>query len=455
METLAQNSLKPGGQGGGPQDRQVRLGRRTQVVQGLQEPERGPRDQGPAVVAHAADRLGHPRRVAGEQRVVLGGAQEAHHAQLDDEVVDELLGGGLGQGAGVDVALQEHVEEGRDPAQAHGRAVLLLDGTQVGHVEPLDRLLRGDRRAAQVQVVHVAELDQLGQGADLLVELLAVADDRVAAEAVVQRGQLGLLRHDEPVDAVQRDAAVVADDPATAVRVGQPGDDVAGAGRADRRRVGVEHALVVGLAVLREDLAHTGVRLVAVGLQPVLDHPVAAVGHDRALERRLGLQPDDQLGDVRGDPTRGVRGDGARGVRVHVEDAALELDHHQVGHEPPQRVGALRGAGQEGGVTLVRGVVAADERSDVDGLAPRAVIEARPRVGAGGRSVCGDGHCGPLVGSIRVGPQLSPGASNEGCPNWSGLLGTLVLPPRACPLPGSSARRGADRSMSGPRGSGP
>ena len=44
--------------------------------------------------------------------------------------------------------------------------------------------------------------------------------------ARVERGLLVLLALDQPVDAVERDAAVVADDPAAAVGVGQAGDDV-------------------------------------------------------------------------------------------------------------------------------------------------------------------------------------------------------------------------------------
>ena len=37
------------------------------------------------------------------------------------------------------------------------------------------------------------------------------------------------------------------------------------------------------------------VGLVAVGLEAVGDHLEAAVGHDRALQRRIGLQADDDL----------------------------------------------------------------------------------------------------------------------------------------------------------------
>ncbi len=437
LDTQQAILLEPQRQGGAPEHGQVRLGGGPQVVQGLQEAEARLGHQRAPVVAHAADRLGDPRRVPREQRVVLRRAQEAHHAQLDDEVVDELLGLLLGEHPSLEVALEVDVEEGRDPAQAHGRAVLLLDRAEVGHVQPLDGFMRGHRGPAQVQAVHVAELDELGQRADLLVELLPVPDYRLGGQPVVQGGQLGPLGLGQPVDAVERDAAVVTDDPAPAVGVRQAGHDVAGARGADRRGVGVEHALVVRLAVLGEDLGDPGVDLVAVGLQAALDHAPAAVGHDRALEGRVGLQADDQLGDVGGDPARRMRGDRAGGVHVDVEDAALALDDHQVGHEPPQLLGALAGPGQEGVVALVRGVVAADERHDVDGMAPLPVVEALPGIGAGGGPVGGDGHVvclscyGRAVGALRraarsrqyapvgMGPSVAPlsrEGAGESCP---------------------------------------
>ena len=58
----------------------------------------------------------------------------------------------------------------------------------------------------------------------------------------VERLLLLLLALDEPVHAVERDAPVVADDPAAAVGVGQSGQDVRAAAAADVGGVGVEDA---------------------------------------------------------------------------------------------------------------------------------------------------------------------------------------------------------------------
>ena len=78
------------------------------------------------------------------------------------------------------------------------------------------------------------------QRLDLLGVLLAVTGP-VLGEAVTRDGVLrGLLLRDQEVRAVEGEAAVVADDAAAAVGVGQAGDDVAGAGGADPRGVDVE-----------------------------------------------------------------------------------------------------------------------------------------------------------------------------------------------------------------------
>ncbi len=126
-----------------PEDGHVGLGGRTEVPEGLEHPERVPRDERAPVLAHAADRLGDPRRVAREELVVLGGAQEPHDPQLHDEVVDDLLRLALGDDAREEVPLEVDVEEGRRAAERHRGAVLLLDGGEVAEVEPLHGLARG------------------------------------------------------------------------------------------------------------------------------------------------------------------------------------------------------------------------------------------------------------------------------------------------------------------------
>src|SRR5262245_58485056 len=140
---------------------------------------------------------------------------------------------------------------------------------------------------------------------------------------VIQLLFLSLLVGDEKVHAVERNPAVVADDAPAAVRIRQTSDDAQRPGFPDVWRVGVEHPIVVRLAVLGEDLAYGRVWLVAIRCEARRDHTPTAERHDRPLEWCVGLQADDDLAllvDVAGR----VRKYAGRNLR-HVEYALLTL----------------------------------------------------------------------------------------------------------------------------------
>ncbi|MGC0352247.1 hypothetical protein RKD34_007827 [Streptomyces sp. SAI-218] len=316
----------------------------------------------------------------------------------------------------VQVPLEVDVEEGGGAAQRHRGAVLLLHRGEVAEVEPLHGLVGGRGGAGDVTAVGGRHPGQLTQRPYLLGEFLPVTDDVGGGGPGVQRGALGLLRLDQPVGAVQRHAPVVADDPAAAVGVGQTGDDADLAGGAHGGGVGVEDAVVVGLAVGAEDLGDEGVGLVAVGLQAVLHHADAAIGHDRALERGVGLESDDQFA-VPVDVARGVRGDRGRGGGVHVEDTAAALLREQRTDLLPHRSGAVRRPGEEGRVALVRGVVGLDEVAHVDALTPSASGEVPPGVGGQGADCHRRGHHRSSRRIFRSLPILAAPRSGAGVPD--------------------------------------
>ena len=212
--------------------------------------------------------------------------------------------------------------------------------------------------------------------------------------AVVELVLLALLVGEEEVDAVERHPAIVADDAAAAVGVGQAGHDPGRACGLDVRGVGVEDAVVVGLAVLGEDLADPLVRLVAVGLEARRDHAPAAERHDRALERRVGLQADDDLVGLV-DVARRVGEDARRDLR-DVEDALLAFRVEQGPQRPPDAGRALGRALQEGAVAFVRGVVLLDEVADVDAVLPAARLRSRARR----PPICSPGRLGLVAMSI-------------------------------------------------------
>ena len=318
----------------------------------------------------------------GEELVVLGCAQETDDAQLDHEVIDDLLRQLLGQGTRREIPFEIDVKERRGAPERHRGAVLLFDAGEVPEIKPLDCLSRAARRARDVEPVARRHLLQFLERADLLGQLLAVANHVVGGMEGVERALLFLLALDQPLDAVERDPSVVADDASAPVGVGQAGQHVRAAAPPHVGRVGVEHRVVVGLAVLAEGLHHLRVRLVAVRLQRIDDEAQAAVGHDRPLERRVGLQPDDDL-VVAVDVAGGVRRDRA-GYLGDVEHALAAFLDEQLLEDVPDVLGPRCRGLQKGRISVVRLVVLLNEIANVDFLLPETGSKPLP---GRGRSV--------------------------------------------------------------------
>src|SRR4029453_11607995 len=218
---------------------------------------------------------------------------------------------------------------------------------------------------------------QLDQRPDLFGELLAQPDDVLARGPIVELALFAFLVVDQEIHTVESQPAVIADDPPAAVGIRQTGDDVRTARLSDLRRVGVEHAVVVRLAVLGEDLPETRVRGVAVRPEARFDDAPASERHDRALERRIGLEADDDLVFLV-DVTRTVREDAGRRLR-HVEHALFALLREQRKQRLPEVPGTARRALQERAVSFVRSVVALNEVANVHAPLPHAGREPAPR----------------------------------------------------------------------------
>ena len=363
--------------------REVGLGGGAHVLEGVQEAVVVLGDHVAAVLAKAGDLERGPDRVAREERLVGRDAGELDDAELQHEVVDELLGLLLSNLAGGEVALDVDVEERGDAAHRHCGAVLRLDGGKVAKVEPLHRLVGVAGGLRDVVAVGGGHLPHALEGADLFGDLLALAHDVVGHGAAAAVGKVVLLAGDQAVDAVEGNAAVVADDAAAAVGVGQAGDDVGVAGGAHLGGVRVEDALVVRLAVLVEDLVVLVVDVEAVVLGGLLGHLDATVGHEGALERLVGLKAHDLLEilEVVVDVAGAVGGKARDDLGLALEDAVVgALGGLELLDLAPELVGSLGGAGEERLVAVVGGVVALDEVADVDVVHPVAALKAAPLV---------------------------------------------------------------------------
>ena len=207
-------------------------------------------------------------------------------------MVDQLLRLFLGEEAACEITLNVDVEEGRDASDAHRCAVLRLDRREVAEIEPLHCLTCILRRLRDVEAVARRHLLHALQRTNLLRDLLALTDHIVAHDAVTIVQEILLLERDEVIDAVERDAAVVAHDAPAPIGVGQSRDDVAAACRADLVRIRVKNCLIVRLMVLCKDLVKLRADLVAVVLKSLLRHADAAVRHKCLLQRFVCLEAD-------------------------------------------------------------------------------------------------------------------------------------------------------------------
>ncbi len=197
------------------------------------------------------------------------------------------------------------------------------------------------------------------------------------------------------------------------------------------------------LAVLGPDLLDRRVEGVAKGVQAVLDHPEAAVRHDRALQRRVGLEADDDFG-VAVDVARRVRGDRRGAVGGGVEDALGALDLEEFGELGPDSQGAGGRSGEEGVIPEVGGIVRLDEAAYVDALHPFARHEILPGLQSDG------------VGNSRV-HSLTPYRTHDSCgpdrSRFGGCASGVSIPRnvrRDAPISGGRGARPSHPSWEAP-----
>ena len=277
-----------------PQNGQVGLGSGAQIGEGVEIAESVAGHQSAAVDAHAAQRFSDPGGIAAEQLVVLRGAQVAHQPQLDDELVDQLLRAGFVQRAVVQIPLDVNIQEGSGAAQAGGSAVVFLHTGEIGHVQALHSVMGGLSGLGDVTAVALGHQGHFLQGTDLHLHFFPQTDTLVG-HGTVQSVQILFLLFNQKISAVQGDAAVVTHDAATAVSVGQTGEQAHGTGHPGAVGIGIEHTVIVGLAVGSEMSFDFGVQLVAVLLQSGFGHAHTAVQVYDALQGSVGLQADDHL----------------------------------------------------------------------------------------------------------------------------------------------------------------
>ena len=89
--------------------------------------------------------------------------------------------------------------------------------------------------------------------------------------------------------------------------------------------IGIEHTIVVGLAIFCEDLMKLFRRLIAVGGTCLFSHVDTAIRHESSLQRLIGLQAYDLLQVLHAlvNITGSIGCHTGNNIRLHVEHTAL------------------------------------------------------------------------------------------------------------------------------------
>ena len=195
-----------------------------------------------------------------------------------------------------------------------------------------------------------------------------------------------LLALDETGHAVERHLPVIADDPALSYASGNPvmwelaSPDVGG-------RASKTAPLCVFRYLVKASTTWGRVR--SHRLQRVQDHAQTTVGHDRALQRRVGLQADDDFVvpvDVAGLVS------GETGNLGDVEHSFSSLLNEQLAEHAPEFLRARGCRSQKRAVAIVRLVVLLNEIANVDSFLPESRLKLLPWTGRGCRFRFGR-HC--------------------------------------------------------------
>ena len=241
----------------------------------MQNTERRFRNERSAVFAHTADRFGNPRGIAREQFVIFADTHEFHDTQFHYEMIDIFLRLRFRNQPLFQIAFDINIEERAVSADRHCRAVLIFHRREIAEIQCLHCFFRRFCRLRNITTVNSRHLFQLFQRFDLFRDFLSVAYE-FGGHFAVHRLFIRFLFRDQIIHAVQRHSAIIAYDSASAVRIGKPRKNMRFSRRAHFGRVCVVNAVVMRFSVLRENLLHLRIEMIAVHFQRFFRHTDSA-----------------------------------------------------------------------------------------------------------------------------------------------------------------------------------
>ena len=376
---LCAKALESLGQMNAPEHREVGLGRFSESIERVENSERGLGYERAMVLTHTANALGDPHRVSAEELVVFGRTKVSCRAELDNEIVDDLLRANLVKKSCLHIALEVDIKEGRAATEGHSRAVLLLICREIAEVGPLHRLARVGCGLADIKTVKLSHFLELLEEVDLAVELLKQLYVLCVHYSLADFSFVCRLLLDKSIYAVKRDAAVVTYNSSSAVRIGKAREQTAMSCRLHLVGVNAENSVVMSSSVGKIFL-YLVRELISVGLTRVARHTNAAKGVNSSLERLVGLKSDDYLVFLVNVSCRIVAERGHRACVDRENSASLALKLLQLAQSFVQRFGTLGSTLEEACVLGVRRIVFVDKVADVDVLTPISRHKILPRI---------------------------------------------------------------------------
>ena len=216
-------------------------------------------------------------------------------------------------------------------------------------------------------------------------DLFTQTDSRFQVYAVfqvrLQRQELCVFVFHQEVDTVQRNATVVTDDTATAIRIRQTSQNARLTAVQNVFGVHIEYTLVMGFTVFGEDFFQHRVQFAIVRFAGTFNHFDAAERDNRTFQRLFSLQTNDFLKSFV-DVARVMRRDGGCKGSVEVNRRVSAVFLFNTFHNVVPQLGCrFSCASQEGLVAFIRGIVFLDKVTYVDFFLPVTFRETFPGCG--------------------------------------------------------------------------
>jgi len=192
----------------------------------------------------------------------------------------------------------------------------------------------------------------------------------------VDASEVFLLPSDETISPIESQTTVVTDDTATRIVVRQPREEAVTTEGADLVGIYIEDTIIVGLAVVGEDIGNARVNFETILMDCLLDDLVPTEGLHSTTKDLVSLQTDDNfviLINIAWSESRDTRNRAGIDRAYAMWVFALFLESLEA--VLPDALGLLRRTGEEGGVTIIRGDILRNEVADVEFDFPHARLK--------------------------------------------------------------------------------